>query len=591
MRVGVLTTVMWLLVVASASAYGVSEPIEMSVPMSDGVTLTADVYVPTDEATGEPAQGSFPVVLAQTPYGKRSAITTRGSGKSETGGDGYYPYLVERGYVNAVVEVRGTGASEGEFELFGRREVQDGVELVDWAARLPHSNGRVGGAGESYLGINQLLTAAAVRRGSPLKAIFPVTAGNDLYRDISFMGGIPNAEFAVVFAGLRAGMIPGPDAADRARRYAELDGDLYSEINLGGARGFDHPFWQERSPRSVLPKVVANGIPAFMVGGWGDVYQRGAPLNYRALQQAFPGRAPTGRYQLAVGPWFHNSAAVGLRLQELQLEWFDRWLKGVDNGIERTRRPLHVFAHGDNRWYDAASYPLEGTRVKTLEHDGGGTLAFTATSSPCNRGTDQWSTGLAAYVEALAGQPSAPPCSADDRTTQAGALTFDTAPLERPLFVAGPLAATVVMTSTTRDSELVVSVQDVAPDGSSFPLTHGALLGSHRAVDRARSIRAGRRTLIPWHPFTEQARRPLEPGVLTEQQIELPPTVARIAAGHRLRMTIASGTTALAPTPVQLRDLAGGVYAIERASLDVPAVARLAPSQIDYGACNGGCRP
>ena len=178
--------------------YGVSAPEEHSVKMSDGTVLRADVYYPA----GAPADAKFPVVLAMTPYGKRSTVTTRSGDDSEGGGNGYFPYLVRRGYINVVADVRGTGSSDGDFELFGPREVQDGVELTRWAAGVNHSDGRVGGAGVSYAGLNQLATAAAIGPGSPLKAIFPVAAGNDLYRDLVFAGGIPNIVFAAGWSGL-----------------------------------------------------------------------------------------------------------------------------------------------------------------------------------------------------------------------------------------------------------------------------------------------------------------------------------------------------------------------------------------------------
>src|SRR3954471_8188542 len=122
--------------------FGVSAPREFAVRMSDGTELRADVYYPTDPKTGAPATGPFPVVLSQTPYGKRSPVTTSSSNAGEGGGNGHFPYLVRRGYINVVADVRGTGSSDGDFELFGPREVQDGVELVSWAARLPRSSGR-----------------------------------------------------------------------------------------------------------------------------------------------------------------------------------------------------------------------------------------------------------------------------------------------------------------------------------------------------------------------------------------------------------------------------------------------------------------
>src|SRR5205085_1977996 len=151
---------------AGPARYGVSRPTQVWVTMSDGNRLAADVYRPLDQRTGKPASGRFPVVMAQTPYGKRSSPTTSAYG-SDLGGDGYFPELVRHGYVNVVADVRGTGSSDGDFSLFGPREMQDGVELVRWAAGLPGTTGKVGLAGSSYLGLNQVFTAALIGRDSP----------------------------------------------------------------------------------------------------------------------------------------------------------------------------------------------------------------------------------------------------------------------------------------------------------------------------------------------------------------------------------------------------------------------------------------
>src|SRR3989440_5897402 len=97
----------------------------------------------------------------------------------------FYPSLVQRGYIDVVADVRGTGSSDGDFSLFGPRERQDGVELARWAARISGSTGRVGLAGSSYVGLNQIFTAALSDRGSPVKAIIPSTVGNDVYRDLA----------------------------------------------------------------------------------------------------------------------------------------------------------------------------------------------------------------------------------------------------------------------------------------------------------------------------------------------------------------------------------------------------------------------
>jgi putative CocE/NonD family hydrolase len=614
--------------------FGVSAAREFPVRMSDGVDLRADVYWPTDPATGAPARGRFPVVLSQTPYGKRSAVTTSSGNTPEGGGNGHFPYLVRRGYINVVADVRGTGSSDGDFGLFGPREVRDGVELVRWAARLPHSNGRVGGAGESYVGLNQLFTAATIGRRSPLKAIFPVTAGNDLYRDLVFAGGIPNLEFASFWTALRASMtgsLPDDPTADpldlaahpigRGGNFAANDAGLYAEIDTGGDRGYDVGYWRQRAPSAYLPRIVANGIPAFLVSGWFDVYQRGVVRNYAELQNAFahrrdvmapmtPRQRATGRYQLAVGPWFHDPTGLGTRYQELMLEWFDTWLKRKPTGMARTRTPLHAFELGPNRWVRQARFPLPAARVRSLYLGEGGTLGkapsgattdklpWTGATSPCNRNIDQWNTGLGTYGFTLAGFPGMPICTGDDRTTQAASVTYTTAPFKSDRTVAGPITARVYLSSTTPDAELVATVEDVGPDGSSYPLGMGALLGSHRALDGRRSWWRDGRLLVPWHPHTRAAEQLLTPGRVVRLDVEVYPSFARIARGHRLRLTLSSGMTNLAPTAVQAARLAGGVYDIEhggryRSALNVPLAnpAALPTSAASYGGCNGGCRP
>lgn len=607
---------------AEPATYGVSQPVQQMVTMSDGAQLAADVYRPT-LATGAIAPGRFPVILSQTPYGKRSAVTTQSMGQG-IGGDGFYPYLVQRGYIDVVADVRGTGSSDGDFSLFGPRERQDGPELARWAARLPGSTGEVGLAGSSYVGLNQIFTAALGGRGSPVKAIIPSTVGSDIYRDLAFGGGISNLEFAGVWEGLRSSMVAAPldepqqnpEAAvehpvQRADTVAEFDAGLYTEVDTGGPRAFDNDFWASRAASAYLDRIVRNGIPALVVSGWHDVYQRGAVLDYAGLQNAWsrlrggPGRPasdappmtaaqrPTPRYQAVIGPWFHNPTTLGVTFQQLQLAWFDRWLKGIHDGIDHASAPLHVFELGANRWIDTARWPIARTSARTYPLGAGTTsLRWSDVRSPCNAGTDQWSTGLPAYAIAEGGG-TGDPCAENDETTQAGAFTYTTAPFKADTTVAGPIDVSLEMTSTTPDAELVADVEVVKPDGSSQPISSGALLGSLRALDPRLSWREDGRLILPWHPYTSASERDLTPGRPERLDVEVYPTVARIAAGDSLRVELTSGDTALQPSPVQAVRLAGGDYEIDRASssitlLSAPA-STFATSPIDWGGCNGSC--
>ncbi len=607
---------------AEPATYGVSQPVQQMVTMSDGVRLAVDVYRPTLSG-GANAPGRFPVIMSETPYGKRSAVTTMSMGQG-MGGDGYYPYLVQRGYIDVVADVRGAGSSDGDFSLFGPREREDGVELARWAASLAGSTGNVGLAGSSYVGLNQIFTAALGGPHSPVKAIIPSTVGNDLYRDLVFGGGISNVEFAGVWEGLRASMVTAPPdepqqnpqalvnhPASRAATLASFDAQLYAEVDTGGPRAFDNDFWTQRAPSQYLDRIVRNGIPALLVSGWHDVYQRGAVLDYAGFQNAFsrlhggPGVSAAGsppmtpriqatpRYQAVIGPWFHNPATMGLTFQQLQLAWFDRWLKGIDDGIDRTATPLHVFELGANRWIDASRWPVARTTAHTFSLGSGtAALPWSDARSPCNAGTDQWSTGLPAYAIAEAGG-SGDPCADNDATTRAGAVTYTSPPFTSATTIAGPIDVSVSLTSTSTDAELVANVEVVHPDGSSQPISSGALLGSLRTVDARLSWFDDGRMVLPWHPYTSASASDLVAGQAARFDIEVYPTVARVAPGDSLRVELTSGDTALQPSPVQVARLAGGVYSIDlgRSSITLLAApaSALPTSPINWGGCNGSC--
>ncbi|MGH3503909.1 MAG: CocE/NonD family hydrolase, partial [Nocardioidaceae bacterium] len=153
---------------ARPATYGVAKTSNVAITMSDGVVLYADVYRPAGP-DGKPAAGTFPVVLTQNPYNKSTPVL----GFSNT-------YLVKRGYVDVVVDVRGTGSSHGTWSSFGKREQRDGYELVRWAHSRAWSNGKVALWGASYMAINQFFTAAQHPPG--LKALFPIVPAGDVYR-------------------------------------------------------------------------------------------------------------------------------------------------------------------------------------------------------------------------------------------------------------------------------------------------------------------------------------------------------------------------------------------------------------------------
>ncbi len=603
------------------ASYGTGSQTNLAITMSDGTILRANVYYPTDPRTGAEAKGTFPVLLTQTPYGKDNGAALAGAGGGQAGDSAY---LVSRGYIDAVVDVRGTGGSQGEWGLFDPIQGRDGATLVRWAARLPHADGKVGLLGASYLGINQFATAA-IAGPSHVKAMFPIISGNDLYRDTAFAGGFNDIEFSSFYLGLTAGLnLIGPpeehndDLAtaliDHVHDLTAFDTWLLANVETGGDTAYDQSYWGARNPVQYLRRIVRDRIPAFLVGGWYDLFQRGELLNYSGFQNAYDHRpvlAPmlahqhvTPRYQLLQGPWYHVTAGQGLSyhgldLDGLELAWFDHWLKGHDTGIAHTSTPLHLEDLATGRYMEASRYPLSQARPTSYFLRAGGALTahapsspstpdalvFTGTEIPCTTSTEQWAAGLGVLALSLFGIKD--PCTQNAIGSQLGPGTqsYTTAPFTKPTILAGPIGATLYATSTTRDTEWVVQLSDVAPNGTATPLTSGLLEGNQRAVNRSLSWYApDGRPLLPYHPYTKAAQAPVPPSTVTRYQIEVFPTFDTLRAGHRLRVTVATSDFPHAlPTATQALGLIGGIYGLEHSpaypsSVELPLIT--SPSSI-----------
>ena len=577
-------------------SYGVIERQNVPVRMSDGTVLSVNVYSPTDVTTGAPARGAFPVLLAQTPYGKDI-------------GEGPNTYFVSHGYVEVVADVRGTGNSGGTYGLLDPIQGRDGAALVQWAARLPHSNGRVGLFNGSYLGINQFLTAGWLPPDSPLKAMFPIVAANDLYRDAWFQGGLFNSAFGGEYAGVQVASQMAeapvesaltPDSLDpaavagkeagHARGLTSYHAPFLHDALTGGPMSFDSRYWQVRSPEYYLSKVVAHHIPVFLVGGWHDLFQRGELLNYVALQNLSqgrpanapmtPGQRPSPRYQLLMGPWEHQTVGTGIDLDALQLRWFDTWLKDRHTGLDTTSTPLHLNLLGSSTWVETKVWPPGGAAAsRTAWLGDSGTLrlspprgvadttllTFTAASSPCSLQTSQWSSGVDNFALSSAGL-GPDPCS--QRSSAPPGATFTSVPMRTDTILTGPINASLVLSSSTPDCELLVSVDVISPSGTSTALTAGALLGSMRAIDKKRSWRGAHGVLLPYHPYTAASRKLMTRGRPTRLDVEVFPTFALLPTGSRLRVTISTADTPhLLPNAAQWPDLAGGRYQLVTNSL------------------------
>jgi len=164
--------------------------------------------------------------------------------------------------------------------------------------------------------------------------------------------------------------------------------------------------------------------------------------------------------------------------------------------------------------------------------------------------------------------PNGNPCAQNDALTEAGpgSLTYTTTPFTKNTVIGGPIDATIYASSTRPDTEFVATLEDVAPNGTSTPITTGALLGSLRAVDRSKSwIASNGQPLLPYHPYTLASKRAVPTGTVTRFDIEIRPTFAQLDAGHRLRLTLTTTDfPTLVPTTPDEANLLGGVYQVQR---------------------------
>ncbi|QHE67849.1 CocE/NonD family hydrolase [Rhodococcus sp. WAY2] len=592
----------WLAAVDAPPAYPVIA-IDWDVPitMSDGTVLKANVYRPAD-AAGIPVDTKMPSVLNVTPYTKLignvvdSVLAVPGledtvvdlvnsynlagtpfdgiteAAKVLSGGGmrvfGVNRDLVQNGYTQVVVDARGTGFSQGEWQALGPVEQRDSVEVIDWISKQSWSDGRVGMGGVSYSGINSL--QAAGHQPPALKAIFPTEPGNDLLRDIVGTGAGLGVGFMPLWLSLVNGLKFVPDVQalaqgrfDQTWLQARLRDPLtlfpalleamtaptVNDLDPGTLRvAQDGEFYEERKAR-----VDNIEVPTMLYGAWHDIFANSEPRVYNEIP------LPAGEKQLIMSDAYHINFGGGFgepgappRLDVLERAWYDKWLKGVDNGIDGYG-PVTLYQQG-NGWTTTDSFPRAGVDYQRMylsnapsgtaghaAHDGSLVAAQPADSANltvapglralCSRDGAQGTAGAAVIFGSA--------CTKDSRFNEAEGLTFTSAPVTRPTELSGPVNLHLETVLDATDGFWAVTLNDVAPDGTSTTLTNGALTASMRAVDDAQSTKSPNGDYTePHHHLTVAARQPLVPGEITPVDINFVPTDAVLAPGHRLRVDV-----------------------------------------------------
>lgn len=530
--------------------------------MRDGKQLAVYVTLPAD-AAGNAVTTPLPTILVQTSYnGGLGAI-----GAAD-------PYLVQRGYATVIVDVRGTGQSQGEWEAFGEDEQADYAETVDWVTKQPFCNGSIGLFGVSYLGITAVLTAA--QQHPAVKAAFPIVPIGDGYRDIVFTGGQVNPTFIPIWLGLVSVLgITNPTALSEPTIGipALLEHVVSAVTNfqvptilralLGEPEtAYDGAFWTTRSPLETTARIQ---VPTFVVGGLHDIFQRSEPMTYERLKTRVPAK-------LLIGPWTHIEASRGVGLpvdgvppmNQIVLRWFDQYVKGLDVGADTIPNVTqYVLGHG--HYVTASDWPhpdaaaqrlyLRGDKSLSSASPAAGETSNTVAQLPiqglCSISTSQWTAGLLGLIPL--------PCFENSNSAERWAVKYETPVMTEDYYINGPIQADIWMSTTALDAGLSVRVDDVDESGIAKSLTNGLQTASLRAVDDSRSRKLDGQMIQPWHPYTQAAVQEVGSGNLVLVPVEIFPTSALIAKGHRLRVAVGASNLpqGVPPVPTLLQSLAG----------------------------------
>ncbi|WP_406229385.1 CocE/NonD family hydrolase [Nocardia sp. NBC_01009] len=580
---------------------------DVPIQMSDGAVLKANVYRPVD-SSGSIVEQPLPTIVNLTPYSKLlttlvdSALAIPGlqpltmelarrinlSGTPISGfGDllhaldggtvrtvlGVDHHLIRSGYTLVVADVRGTGLSQGSWETLGEREQLDTREVIHWASTQPWSSGDIAMSGGSYAGINQL--RAAENAPPELKAIFPVEPGSDLMRDVVAPGGGVGTTFLPLWLSNVNQMKLLPDIQSMFNGtfdwewFHERMADPNTNVDLllqalltpslddvppalGAALDADSPFRQ-----GILGHPERITVPTFVYGGWHDIFANSATKLYNAIP------LPAGKKQLVVGDTYHANPGAGTgygvappRLDVMQRVWFDKWLKGIDHGINDFG-PINIWQQGGG-WITMAQFPQHDVNHRRIYlsaaasgstddslHDGSLTSVkpkdqATLTVAPglttaCSRDTAQGSAGMSAILDV---------CAKDSRIAETNGLTFTSAPVAEPTVISGPINVHLNTIHDATDGYWNVTINDVTPEGASIVLSTGQLTASMRTVDEAKSARSANGDYTaPYNLITLDSLHPVVAGKVTPLDIAVIPTQAVLQPGHRLRVDIFAGNS------------------------------------------------
>jgi len=499
-----------------------------AVAMRDGVKLYADVYRPA-------APGKYPVLVVRTPYGTQR--------------DGMHENLIkfaQRGYAVVTQDVRGRFESEGKWEPF-RNEAKDGYDTIEWAAAQNWSNGKVATQGGSYLGHTQW--AAASQSPPHLLAMYPAVASTNIYATWLTRGGAFRLSFNYGWGVVRMPnriMLPQywhteaytPEELkyDRILTHLPLkDGDLRS-ANYAVQhyrdwlkhQSFDE-YWKGISSEDRFEKIT---VPAHTLGGWFDIFLGGTINGYTGMRARAGSEKARKETKMIIGPWGHGPSqkfgdidfgpSAMVNAFDHELRWFDHYLKGEDNGIDR-EAPVRLYYMGANVWRDEQDWPIPGTTFTPFYLSSGRKVSLEKSS---DTGSDQYLYDPANPVPTIGGNnccgsPTlAGPKDQRPLERRPDVLVYTGEVISAPVAIAGPVKMHLFASTDGRDTDWMVKLVDVYPDGFAMNIAEGMLRARfHQGLDKPEL---------------------LTPGQVYEFEIDLLGTANVFQPGHRIRVDITS---------------------------------------------------
>ena len=514
----------WNNPLVSQPRYGIRHLGTFHVPMRDGVKLATDVWLPE----GMPEGSEVPVILGRTCYG-RIANTV-----SELG-------FVERGYAFVAQDVRGRDDSEGEWIPFVN-EADDGNDTLIWIAEQPWCNGDIGMIGGSYWGYTQWAAAASGNPG--LKAIVSIVTAGTPFVD-SFRPGGTILSFMMPWMFMMSEQRMNGQLAGRDDWYDVLKARPLSEIPQK-TLGKNIPFWDEfmkHQDQDVFWKRAdwklcshKIDVPALYISGWYDADAWGTPEAWEMNQKS--GRQ---NQRLIYGPWAHapnmnrdmgslkfSNDAIRYDMDLLFLRWFDRFLKGVPNGVEE-EGPVEYYVLGANRWESSLKWPPEDVQSTNVYlHSNGNASSKGGQLGPVVPGTqpeDCYSSdpeNPASYLGNEAGADPFMPTNFNEVEQREDMLVYTSEPLLEPVLIAGHPRAIIYASSSARDTDWVVRLTEVDEEGNSIRLSDGIIRARYRKSYEQPEL--------------------LVPGQIERYEFPMTKIAHQFKRGRRLRVHVTSGT-------------------------------------------------